>query len=118
MSEPIVEVRDYTINADDFPAYCAWARDLAEPWLRENLDLVGFWLDSGDEAQVTGVDPHVSKHGQANVHWILRWESREAREARWQTWTQEPGWQAIWAQHPNPAAYIQMNVRFMSTVGR
>ena len=39
MSEPIVEVRDYTINADDFPAYCAWARDLAEPWLRENLVL-------------------------------------------------------------------------------
>ena len=69
-----------------------------------------------DPAEVTGVDPHVSKHGQANVHWMIRWDSREAREERWQTWTKDPGWGAIWAKHPNPSAYLQMNVRYMTTV--
>ena len=116
MSQPIVEVRDYTINEDDFAAYCEWAETLAAPWLKENLDLVGFWLATDDPAEVTGVDPHVSKHGQANVHWMIRWDSREAREERWQTWTKNPGWEAIWAKHPNPSAYLQMNVRFMTTV--
>ena len=72
MSQPIVEVRDYTINEDDFAAYCEWAETLAAPWLKENLDLVGFWLATDDPAEVTGVDPHVSKHGQANVHWMIR----------------------------------------------
>ena len=64
MSQPIVEVRDYTINEDDFAAYCEWAETLAAPWLKENLDLVGFWLATDDPAEVTGVDPMFPNTGR------------------------------------------------------
>ena len=64
MSQPIVEVRDYTINEDDFAAYCEWAETLAAPWLKENLDLVGFWLATDDPAEVTGLTPMFPNTGR------------------------------------------------------
>ncbi|GIS21016.1 MAG: hypothetical protein CM15mP120_29320 [Pseudomonadota bacterium] len=42
MTKEIVEVRDYTIDADWLDAYRQWATELAVPWLRQHLDLVDF----------------------------------------------------------------------------
>ena len=39
MSNAIVEIRDYTIEAASFDAYKQWAEELAVPWLKANLDL-------------------------------------------------------------------------------
>ena len=113
MSDVIYEIRDYTIAREDFPKYKVWAETLAGPWLKSNLEVLDFWMDAGVEAEVGGSDPQVSSHGQANVCWIIRWQSHAERQARWPEWTTSEGWQAIWAQHPNPAAYLHMNARFM-----
>lgn len=113
MSEVIYEIRDYTIAAEDFPAYKVWANSVAGPWLKANLDVLDFWMDAGIEAEVAGSDPKVSPHGQANVCWIIRWPSLEDRRARWPEWTTSAQWQAVWAEHPNPNAYLHMNARFM-----
>ena len=37
MTKEIVEVRDYTIDADWLDAYRQWATELAVPWLRQHL---------------------------------------------------------------------------------
>ncbi len=113
MSEAIVEVRDYTIEADWIDAYRDWADRLAAPWLRANLDVIDFWLDCGVEAEVAGSDPRVSEHGQPNVCWIIRWPSKAARDEQFGKVMGSPEWQAIWAEHPNPNAYLQTNIRFM-----
>ena len=57
MSEAIVEVRDYTIDSEWFEAYKQWAAEHAAPWLRENLDVIDFWVDDGHEPEVAGSDP-------------------------------------------------------------
>jgi hypothetical protein len=116
MTQPIFEIRDYTIAHADYAAYKTWAEDLAGPWLKANLNVLEFWMDVGIEAEVSGTDPKVSPHGQANVCWIIRWDSMAERKAS-STWTSSPEWQAIWAKHPNPNAYLQMNARFMTAVG-
>ena len=54
MTKEIVEVRDYTIDADWLDAYRQWATELAVPWLRQHLDLVDFWMDDGYDAEVSG----------------------------------------------------------------
>ncbi len=113
MSEGIVEIRDYTIEADWFEAYKSWAVELAAPWLRANLDLVDFWMDDGAESEVAGSAPVVSPNGQANVCWIIRWPSKAVRDEKFGNIMSDPGWQEIWAKHPNENSYLHMNARFM-----
>ena len=112
-SEAIVEIRDYTIEAEWFEAYRDWASELAGPWLRENLDVIDFWVDDGHEPEVAGSAPVVSPNGQPNVCWIIRWPSRAAREEGFRTTLGSQEWQDIWAKHPNTNAYLHLNVRFM-----
>lgn len=113
MSEAIVEIRDYTIDAEWFDAYKDWADRLAASWLLANLDVIDFWLDCGIEADVGGSAPRVSEHGQANVCWIIRWPSKADRDQQFPEIMGSAGWREVWAQHPNPNAYLQTNVRFM-----
>ncbi|MGI9328382.1 MAG: hypothetical protein ACR2PZ_24410 [Pseudomonadales bacterium] len=113
MSDAIVEIRDYTIEAEWFAAYKVWAIELAAPWLKANLDVIDFWMDDGMEPEVTGSNPIVSPNGQANVCWIIRWPSKAAREEQFGSITSSPEWREIWAKHPNENAYLQMNARFM-----
>ena len=82
MSNAIVEIRDYTIEAASFEAYKQWANEIAVPWLKANLDVIDFWMDCGIEAEVSGSSPQVSSNGQPNVTWIIRWDSIEDRRAR------------------------------------
>ncbi|WP_419946748.1 hypothetical protein [Candidatus Poriferisodalis sp.] len=113
-SEAIVEVRDYTIDPEWFEAYKEWATEHAAPWLRDNLDVIDFWVDDGHEPEVAGSDPQVSPHGQPNVCWIIRWASRDARDEGFRATLGSQEWQDVWAKHPNPNAYLHLNVRFMT----
>ena len=117
MSDAIVEIRDYTIDPEWWDAYKKWAIDHAAPWLKANLDVIDFWMDDGMEAEVSGSAPSVSANGQANVRWIIRWTSKSVRDEEFGKFTSNPAWQEIWAIHPNPNAYLQMNARFMKAFG-
>ena len=117
MSGPSVEIRDYTIEADWLEAYRKWAEEIAAPWLKQNLDVIDFWMDCDIEAEVGGSAPNVSPNGQPNVCWIIRWASKEDRDKGFAAFGRSPEWQAIWAQHPNANAYLHMNARFMEAVG-
>lgn len=113
MNEAIVEIRDYTIEPAWFERYREWATRLAAPWLRANLPVIDFWLDCGIPAQLGGSAPRPPEHGQANVCWILRWPGKAVRDVEYPKVMRSPQWREIWAQHPNPRAYLQTNVRFM-----
>ena len=41
------EIRCYHYLPEKFEAYKKWAIDEAVPFLKENLDVVGFWIDNG-----------------------------------------------------------------------
>ena len=116
MSNPIVEIRDYTIDPEWFDAYKEWAKNLAGPWLKENLDVIDFWLDEGLESEVEGSSPIVSSNGQPNVCWIIRWPSKEVRDAEFAAFLENPEWKEIWSKHPNENSYLHLNARFMKAV--
>tara|TARA_B100000959_G_C14931701_1_gene603948 strand:- start:803 stop:1153 length:351 start_codon:yes stop_codon:yes gene_type:complete len=113
----IVEIRDYTIDPARFAAYKEWAIKLAAPWLKENLDVIDFWMDDDMEPEVAGSNPLVSENGQPNVTWIIRWPDKDTREAEFDTRMGHAEWQEIWAQHPCPDGYLHMNARFMRAAG-
>jgi hypothetical protein len=118
MSNSIVEIRDYTIEADWFESYKKWAEELAGPWLKENLDVIDFWIDDGIKAEVEGSSPVVSPNGQPNVCWIIRWPNKETRDKEFEAFLKNSEWQEIWSKHPNENSYLQMNVRFMKSVSQ
>jgi len=111
----IYEVRDYHYRGDLFDAYKAWAEE-AVPVLKSKLDIVGFWLDSGMEPEVNGTDPMDPALGQANITWIIRWESKEQRAQRFPEVIASEEWQGVWAKHPDPDGYRQMLGRFMESI--
>ena len=108
----IYEVRDYHYRTDLFDAYKRWAEE-AVPVLKSKLDIVGFWVDSGIEPEVSGTDPMNPPLGQANITWIIRWESKVQRDERLPEVIASEEWQGVWAKHPDPDGYRQMLGRFM-----
>jgi hypothetical protein len=109
----IYEIRDYHYRRDLFEDYKKWAEE-AVPVLKDKLDLVGFWVDSGIEADLRGTDPMDSPIGHANVTWIIRWESKEARDELFPKAMGSDEWQAVWAKHPDPNGYVQTLSRFFT----
>lgn len=110
------EIRSYHYDPTKFEAYKKWAVEEAVPFLRANLDIVGFWIDNGRPPEVTGADPAPGKHGVANVTWIIRWESDADRERGFKEVLGGEGWQAVWAKHPDANGYLQMEARFTEEV--
>ncbi len=106
------EIRNYHYDPAKFAAYRTWAIDDAVPFLKSHLDVVGFWISNGEPSEITGRDPAPHKHGSANVTWILRWDSKQARDEGHKRVFQGDGWKAIWAKHPDANGYLQMEAVF------
>lgn len=112
-SEAIFEIRNYTIDRRWFDAYKKWAAELAAPLVKAKLDVVDIWVDDGMESEVSGSAPAVSPNGQPNSCWIIRWPSQAARAEGVEALVESSEFQEMWAKHPNPDAYLDINVRFM-----
>jgi len=112
----IFEIRDYHYRRDIFDEYKRWAEELAVPVLKKHMDILGFWIDSGEEPEITGTDPFESPIGVAHVTWIIRWESRAARDAGFAKLLAADDWKDVWAKHPDANGYLQMQGRFMDAV--
>ena len=110
------EIRNYHYDPTKFDAYKTWAIKEAVPYLKEKLDLVGFWVDNGETPELKGSAPVTHKHGAANITWIIRWDSMEARNQGHATVFQGKGWKDIWANHPDTNGYLQMEAKFADEV--
>ena len=112
----IYEIRNYHYNPEKFAIYREWALSEAVPFLKENLDVVGFWLDSGDPPEIGGESPMDLPLGSANVTWIIRWKDMEDRAKGHARVFQSKGWQDIWSRHPDSDGYLQMEAKFAEAV--
>jgi len=110
------EIRSYHYDPDQFEAYKTWAIDDAAPFLKANLNVVGFWLDNGKAIELSGSDPTPQKHGGANVTWIIKWESEEDRARGMKEIFTGDEWQGIYDRHPDADGYLQMESRFADEV--
>ena len=111
----IFEIRDYHYRRDIFAEYRKWAEEEAIPVLRRHMDVVGFWVDGGIEPEITGAKTVDSPIGAANITWIIRWESKEARDAGFAKLHTAEDWKAAWERHPDANGYDQISARFMES---
>ena len=106
------EIRNYQYDPSQFDAYKKWVVDEALPFIKANTDLVGFWMDNVEPPEISGSDHMNLNLGSANVTWVIRWDSMEARNRFQVEVFDAEDWQKIWANHPDPNGYIHMEVRF------
>ena len=52
----MVEIRSYHYDPAKFEAYKVWAVEEAVPFLKANLDIIGFWMDNGTPPEVSDVE--------------------------------------------------------------
>ena len=108
------EIRNYHYDPSQFAAYKEWAVNEAIPFFRANLDLVGFWMDNVEPPEIAGSNPMNLNLGLANVTWIIRWDSMEARNKFHEEVFGAEDWQKIWANHPDENGYLQIESRFVN----
>ncbi len=112
----IFEIRDYHYRPEIIGQYKQWAAE-AVLVLRDKLDVVGFWIDEAKfDPEISGSAPFKSPIGMANVTWIIRWDSKEARDAAMRTAFAGAAWDAVMAKHPDPSGYLQIASRFMEAM--
>ncbi|MEH6589739.1 MAG: hypothetical protein V7746_05765 [Halioglobus sp.] len=110
-----VEIRSYHYRPDALAAYKQWATEFAVPYLNEQLDLVGFWIDSGQSPEV--LDAPLDALGTANVTWIIRWHSMAQREERMTEVFTSEQWEQVFAQLPGGLDnYLRREGRFAESV--
>ena len=112
----IDEIRNYHYDPAKFADYKAWALSEAVPFLKANLDIIGFWMESGDPSEIGGSDPMDLPHGSANVTWIIRWKDMQDRAEGHIRVFQGEGWQDIWSRHPDANGYLQMEAKFAEAI--
>ena len=108
----VYEIRNYHYEPAKFDAYKEWATREAVPVLKQNLDVVGFWLNSSDAPEYKGSAQMDLPLGPSNVTWIIRWDSMQARVDGWKRLSQNADWQAAWSKHPDANGYLQIEVKF------
>ena len=112
----IDEIRNYHYDPAKFEAYKKWAIDEAVPFLKANLDIVGFWMDSGEPPELSGPRKMELPLGSANITWIIRWNNMQERAEGHARVFQSKGWLDVWSHHPDQNGYLQMEAKFHECV--
>lgn len=110
-SGPVFEIRNYNFEPSLIAEYEAWARDDALPYIRKNLDVVGFWVYAGIDPELNGAP--LDELGSANVTWIIRWNSKAERDEKMKEVFSGPVWDEIFAKVPGGGkSYLRAEARF------
>ncbi len=111
----IFEIRNYYFNPDLFEDYKRWAKDEALPCLTEKLDILGFWVNTGDAPEVNG-EP-MDKLGSANVTWVIKWDDLAHRNRALPEALSSPEWTDIFSRVPGGlASYLRMEAKFTESL--
>lgn len=109
---PIYEIRNYHFDPDLFEEYAEVARGAYLTYLREHLDVVGFWINTDIPSEVRGAPQ--DELGSANITWIIRWNSKEERDKKLPEVLGTPEWQEIFAEVPGGgASYLRIESKFV-----
>mgnify|MGYP006151554507 FL=1 len=108
----IYEIRNYYFNKDLFEEYKKWIQRPALPYLKKNLDVVGFWVGTDIESEILG--DRMDKLGSSNVTWIIRWDSMDQRNMTIPEVLYSPEWERIFSTVPGgEASYFRAELKFM-----
>lgn len=111
----LYEVRHYHIDPAVFADFRRWAAAEGIPFLKRELDVVGFWYATEDPPEGTGEPDPL---GPPNVTWIVRWDDMAHRRRRFPEVMASTAWQRIFAGVPGGrTSYRRTASRFADQLG-
>ncbi len=114
-ADAIYEIRNYHFEPTHLADYKSWIEKEALPYISQRVDVVGFWIESSDSPEISG-EP-LDELGSANVTWIIRWESMEARNQERPAVFSTDEWKDIFSRVPGgPESYLRIEARFATSV--
>ena len=107
----IYEIRNYYFEPTLFAQYREWAKTQAMGYLREHLNVIGFWMNNATPCEIRGVE--MDRLGPANITWIIGWADIDQRAETMARVFATPQWNAIFAHVPGGiASYLRMESKF------
>ena len=106
----IYEIRNYHYEPSLMKEYRTWAVEHALPYIREHLDLEGFWINVEEPAQIGGKP--LDELGSATVTWIIRWDNIASRNDVMGRVFATDEWQSIMKHNPGPENYHRTEAKF------
>ena len=104
------EIRNYHYEPTLMAEYRDWATKFALPYIREQLDLVGSWVNLDDPAQISGRPQ--DELGSATVTWIIRWEDMDQRNETMRRVFGSEQWAEIMKDNPGQENYLRTEAKF------
>ena len=106
----IHEIRNYHYAPNLMKEYRQWATKLALPYIRKNMDLVGFWVRTDEPAQIGGKP--LDELGSATVTWIIRWDDMAVRNEVMSKVFGSSEWREIMKENPGQENYLRTEAKF------
>lgn len=113
--EAVYEIRNYHIQPDQLENYKTWIETHGLPYIRSHMEVIGFWVKGDIDAEVNGAP--LDEMGSANVTWVIRWDSKAARDETMQAVFGGQEWQDIFAKFPGGSeAYLRVENKFFQGI--
>lgn len=113
--DSVYEIRNYNIDPDHLESYKTWITNHGLPYIRNHMDVVGFWLEGGIESEINGAP--IDELGSANVTWVIRWDSKDQRDKTMDKAFNNEEWKAIFAKFPGGSeAYLRVEIKYFDGI--
>lgn len=107
------EIRTYHIDPNVFDAFKNWAQNNTVPYVKNKMNVIGYWANNQMEPIHQGALPHDENASQANITWVIHWQDRAERDRVWDEVKADPEWKAIFAKLPGGrGSFLRMETRF------
>lgn len=106
----IYEIRNYHYEPTLMAEYKVWAQNDALPYIRDNMDLLGFWINIDEPPQVNGKPQ--DDLGSATVTWIIKWEDMATRHDVMGKVFATDDWNKIMGRNPGVENYLRTEAKF------
>ena len=110
----IYEIRNYYYEPSLLEDYRRWASGDAIDYLRDHLDVVGFWISGDVPVEVRGAP--TDELGTANVTWIIRWPDLDTRHETMGRVLTTDEWKAIFAGNPGRRHYLRTEIKYAESL--
>ena len=109
----LYEIRNYHFDPALFDEYKVWSREIAAPYFRSKMDIVGAWFKNDMPCIHGGSKIKDVNEEPANFTWVIRWKDREERDRTWEDAGQSDEWRQVFSKTPGGnKSFLRTEVKF------